>query len=172
MARNVEIKARVDDIDSLESKVVGIADGKPIEIIQDDTFFRCSSGRLKVRSFSDAEGELIFYQRVDESGPRESFYLVSKTTEPAKLREVLSQAYGIGGRVLKRRMLYFKGRTRIHVDRVEELGSFLELEVVLIDDESSENGIEEAKAILSELDINDDQLIEGAYVDLLHKIDS
>lgn len=169
MSRNVEIKARIDNIENLECKIEGIADGKPAEIIQDDTFFRCANGRLKLRTFSNGSGELIFYKRADESGPKECFYLISKTPEPETLRKTLDLAYGAAGRVQKRRMLYFIGRTRIHLDRVEGLGDFLELEVVLADGESSKDGVDEAKTILCRLGVNDSQLIEGAYVDLLQQ---
>ena len=172
MPRNVEIKARIENIEDLENRVVGISDGEPIEIVQDDTFFKCVNGRLKLRSFSEDQGELIFYKRADDSGPKECFYLISKTSEPSNLRESLNLAYGEAGRVQKRRILYFIGRTRVHLDRVKGLGNFLELEVVLNDNESSEDGIEEAKTILCQLEIKDTQLVEGAYVDLLYQIDA
>ncbi len=172
MPRNVEIKARIENIKDLEDKVVDIADGEPTEIIQDDTFFNCINGRLKLRTFSEDRGELIFYKRADESGPKECFYLISKTSEPSTLREALNLAYGAAGRVQKRRMVYLVGRTRIHLDRVKGLGNFLELEVVLEDSETSEDGVEEAKAILSRLGVKDAQLTEGAYVDLLYQNDA
>lgn len=172
MARNVEIKAYIADLDELEIEVARIADGEAIEIHQDDTFFNCSNGRLKLRAFGDGKGELIFYQRANQSGPRQSFYLISATPEPDKLRELLSLAYGTGGRVIKQRRLYFTGRTRIHLDRVRDLGSFLELEVVLKEKENAESGIEEARSVLSRLGVNHDQLIEGAYVDLIQNGDA
>ena len=171
MSRNIEIKARIENIEDLENKVVAIADEGPTEIIQDDTFFKCGNGRLKLRTLSKAKGELIFYKRADGSGPKESFYLKSETPEPSILRESLTLAYGSAGRVQKRRLLYFKGRTRIHVDRVKGLGNFLELEVVLDDDETNERGIEEARLLLSQLGVEDSQLVETAYVDLLRRAD-
>ncbi len=167
MSRNIEIKARVGNIEDLENKLVEIADDGPTEIIQDDTFFKCGNGRLKLRTFSKTKGELIFYKRADGPGPKESFYLKSETPEPLVLRESLILAYGAAGRVQKRRLLYFKGRTRIHVDRVKGLGNFLELEVVLDDNETKERGFEEAKLLLSQLGIGDSQMVETAYVDLL-----
>jgi len=172
MPRNVEIKARIENAQDLESKVKGIADSEPTEIIQDDTFFECANGRLKLRAFSEGRGELIFYKRADESGPKECFYLISKTTEPLTLREALSLAYGTKGRVQKRRILYLVGRTRIHLDSVKGLGNYLELEVVLDDDESTEDGIEEAKSILCQLGVDETHLVEGAYVDLLNQTDA
>ena len=167
MARNVEIKARVESIDSILPKVAALADRGPIEIAQDDTFFPCAGGRLKLRAYSAEEGELIFYRREDRKGPKESFYLVAPVQNPDMLREALTQAYGQAGRIRKGRILYLKGRTRIHLDRIEGLGDFLELEVVLAEGERSENGQAVAREIMAALDIQPDQLVEGAYIDLL-----
>jgi predicted adenylyl cyclase CyaB len=122
---------------------------------------------LKLRAFSPASGELIFYRRNDLAGPKESFYLISPTTSPDILRESLSLAYGQAGRVRKKRTLFLVGRTRIHLDRVEVLGDFLELEVVLKDGEGAERGEVIAEDLMEKLGILPDQLIEGAYVDLL-----
>ncbi|MBN2317472.1 MAG: class IV adenylate cyclase [Acidobacteria bacterium] len=167
MARNIEIKARIESVESVFPKAAELADEGPIEIIQDDTFFPCENGRLKLRAFSRNEGELIFYRRADRKGPKESFYLVSPTNSPETLRESLSLAYGRAGRVRKKRTLFLAGRTRIHLDRVEGLGDFLELEVVLEEGESVESGEAEARELMKKLGIGPDQLIEGAYVDLL-----
>ena len=167
MARNVEIKARIASIEALEPKAAAIADAGPVEIAQDDTFFRCAQGRLKLRAFSDAEGELIFYRRADQAGPKESFYLRTPTADPGTLREVLTLACGRAGRVRKQRRLYTTGRTRIHLDRVDGLGDFLELEVVLEDGEALEAGLREARTLMARLGIEAGQLVEAAYVDLL-----
>ncbi len=166
MPRNVEIKARIESVDALLPRVLAIADSGPSVIFQDDTFFSCPNGRLKLRAFSETDGELIFYQRPDSAGPKESFYVISPTASPNALREVLSLAYGQCGRVRKHRTLFMVGRTRIHLDEVEELGHFLELEVVLSDGESAKDGVAVAHALLARLGISPPQLIKGAYVDL------
>jgi predicted adenylyl cyclase CyaB len=167
MARNVEIKARIESVDTLLPRVKAIADSGPTEILQDDTFFSCPNGRLKLRAFSKTSGELIFYQRPDVAGPKESFYVISPTALPDTLRETLSLAYGAWGHVRKHRTLFLAGRTRIHLDRVDDLGDFLELEVVLAEGESTETGMGIARELLATLGISSQQLIEGAYVDLL-----
>ena len=167
MARNVEIKARIKSIESILPKVAAIADKGPVEINQDDTFFACRNGRLKLRVVSPGQGELIFYRRSDQTGPKESFYLVYPTTAPDVLRESLSLAYGEVGRVRKKRTLFHMGRTRIHLDRVENLGTFLELEVVLTEEEEVQIGAAIAQDLIAKLGILPDQLIDGAYVDLI-----
>lgn len=167
MARNVEIKAYIDSIAAVLPKALMVATAAPVEIQQDDTFFQCANGRLKLRAFDAQRGELIFYSRANQAGPKESFYLISTTTQPQQLREVLAAAHGVVGRVIKHRTLVIAGRTRIHLDRVENLGEFLELEVVLEDGETSEAGMKEAYALMQQLGVGEEQLIEGAYVDLL-----
>ena len=168
MARNIEIKARVADLAALAASVAQIADGGPHEIFQDDTFFSCAAGRLKLRDFGNGTGELIYYRRPDQSGPKESYYLISPTSSPANLRETLTLANGITGRVIKRRTLYLIGRTRVHLDRVEDLGTFMELEVVMTDEQSVESATGIAQELMRRLDIDAASLVEGAYVDLLN----
>ena len=167
MARNIEIKARIDNTEEIALKVAGMADEGPIEIFQDDTFFACPNGRLKLRTFSATEGELIFYQRPDHADPKESVYFLSPITAPDKMRELLTQGYGQTGRVRKHRTLFLIGRTRVHLDKVEGLGDFMELEVVLAEKEPNESGVLVANELLCKLGIPPDNLIEGAYVDLL-----
>ena len=167
MARNIEIKARIQSIETLTPLVAALADRGPIEIVQDDTFFRCESGRLKLRAFSREEGELIFYRRANQQGPKESFYLRSPTSDPDTLRESLSLAYGEVGRVRKHRTLFIVGRTRVHLDDVEGLGQFMELEVVLGEGEDVEVGVLEAHSLMTRLQIQPSQLIDAAYIDLL-----
>jgi predicted adenylyl cyclase CyaB len=169
MPRNIEIKAQLDSIDSLEPSVAALADGGPAAMQQDDTFFACPNGRLKLRELSDKQGQLIFYQRPDKSGPKESFYVIAPTEEPAKLREALTLAYGQNGRVRKHRKVYMVGNTRVHLDRVEGLGDFLEFEVVLADSDTPEAGMVIADDLLDRLNIPRSALVEGAYVDLIER---
>src|SRR5262245_48049561 len=166
MARNIEIKARIESVEAMAGRVAPVATQGPIEIVQDDSFFACARGRLKLRTLSPGEGQLIFYQREDRAGPKESFFVIAPTSAPDALREVLSLAYGQTGRVRKHRTLYLVGRTRVYLDRIETLGHFLELEVVLADGESAQAGVEEAHRLMAALGIAPSQLVEGAYVDL------
>jgi predicted adenylyl cyclase CyaB len=167
MPRNVEIKAKIDSVNSIAHLVEPIASEGPILIAQDDTFFWCESGRMKLRMFSKNKGELIYYQRANETGPKESFYIRTLTEDPLGLTETLKLAYGVMGRVVKHRILYRVGRTRIHLDTVEGLGQYLELEVVLNESDSIAAGVDDAQDLLSKLGVQRSQLIDRAYVDLL-----
>jgi predicted adenylyl cyclase CyaB len=172
MARNVEIKARVPDMAALRERVEALADSGPQFISQDDSFFACAQGRLKLRVFADGSGELIAYERPDTTGPKTSDYLITPVPEPDRLRETLARALGLIGRVIKQRTLFLAGATRIHLDHVEGLGDHLELEVVLRDGQSGEDGERVAHDLLQRLGVAPDQLIAGAYIDLLRSKDS
>lgn len=169
MARNVEIKARIDSIESVLPLALELASGPPERIAQDDTFFACAIGRLKLRVFADGRGELIAYERPDASGPKTSDYAITPVDDPDSLRATLARALGISGRVIKQRTLVPVGRTRVHLDRVDGLGDFMELEVVLGDGESADAGIAVAHELLRALRVDAGQLVSGAYVDLLRE---
>lgn len=167
MPRNVEIKARIVSVDALRTAAAALADSEPTRIDQDDTFFACAIGRLKLRDFGDGRGELIAYRRADEAGPKTSTYVRTPTDDPAGLRDALTRALGAIGRVRKRRILYLAGRARIHLDQVDRLGAFVELEVVLADDEPEAQGVAEARRLMGALGIDRLACVEGAYLDLL-----
>jgi predicted adenylyl cyclase CyaB len=167
MARNMEIKARLADRKAVETAAAALANGPATCLRQDDTFFLCPTGRLKLREFAAGRGELIFYQRPDASGPKASQYDIAPTDAPAALRRVLEQALGAAGRVRKERTLYVIGRARVHLDRVEGLGEFVELEVVLAEGEAEASGLAEARRLMAALCIDETALVAEAYVDLL-----
>lgn len=167
MARNIEIKARIEDMADLTRTIAALVSESPVETVQDDTFFPCDAGRLKLRSLVDGTGKLIFYRRANALGPKESWYTVSETHQADTLRETLTHAYGQVGRVRKLRTLYLVGRTRVHLDIVEGLGHFLELEVVLAEHESLHAGVREAHDLMEQLGVKPEQLVDGAYLDLL-----
>ena len=167
MPANVEIKARLHDRGSMLEKIATLTTAPPVVLEQQDTFFRCSRGRLKLRSFPDGSGELIFYQRPDTAGSRESHYEMSRTSDAATLQTVLAAALGARQTVTKRRLLFHVGQTRIHVDAVAGLGDFLELEVVLAPGQPPSEGHRIAAGLMVELGIRPGDLLETAYADML-----
>jgi predicted adenylyl cyclase CyaB len=170
MKRNVEIKAKVTELAAVREIVAGLADSGPMELEQEDTFFACPRGRLKLRRFADgSQAELIYYERPEGSGPKESRYLVRPTADPEGLKDVLSAALDIRGVVRKQRTVYLVGQTRVHLDRVEGLGEFVELEVVLQPQQNSSDGVAIARELMAKLGISQSQLIDGAYLDLLEQ---
>ena len=167
MPRNIEIKARIASVDALLPQARALADTQPVLIEQDDSFFHVPQGRLKLRQFADGSGELIHYLRPDAADAKASDYVRVPAPDPAALREALARGCGLVGRVRKTRWLLLAGQTRIHLDRVEGLGDFMELEVVLRDGQTDAEGVAIAEALMHDLGLAQAERLAGAYLDLL-----
>src|SRR5688500_1732547 len=131
MPRNIEVKFRDVDLDDIRARALANHASDRGELRQVDTFFRCATGRLKLRDFGTGRGELIAYSRPDATAARASDYHIAPTSDPAALAETLRIACGVTGRVAKRRNLLLWRNVRIHLDHVEDLGAFCELESVI-----------------------------------------
>ena len=169
MPANIEIKARVCDFERLQRAAAQLSEAPCQVIPQVDTFFNCPHGRIKLRELSTNHAQLIFYQRADITGPKHSEYQIFETGDPAGLKSILTAAYGVRGVVAKTRYLYMVGQTRIHLDVVEGLGIFLELEVVLQPGQADAEGQRIAHQLMPQLGIEDADLIDAAYMDLVEK---
>ncbi|KAG9331405.1 hypothetical protein JZ751_019295 [Albula glossodonta] len=167
MPSNVEIKAAVRNLQLLTQRAKELSKSTGTLIRQHDTFFNVQKGRLKLRNLMDGTGQLIFYERPDVDGPKLSNYSISLTSDPDGLTRVLSDALGVKGSVKKERSLYLVGQTRVHVDTVEGLGHFMELEVVMQEGQTAEEGEAIAQQLMEDLGVKKEDLIVGAYMDLL-----
>jgi adenylate cyclase class IV len=168
MPRNVEVKIRVDDLAAIRARALALGAEDRGLLGQVDTYFGTpgAGARLKLREHRPGRSELIAYLRPDAAGFRTSDFHVVPVDDPARLREALSHALGVVRQVAKTRHLLLLGRTRIHLDRVEGLGDFLELEVVLKEDDAVTGGELEAEEILARLALGARPRIAGSYVDL------
>ena len=166
-ACNIEIKARLADFESFKRRAAALSAGPAEMIPQVDTFFHTPRGRLKLRLLAPQRAQLVFYERADMHGPKRSDYHIHETDDPENLKTVLALALGVRGVVIKIRYLYLVGQTRIHLDDVEGLGQFMELEVVLRPGQSDAEGHAIAEDLMEKLGIEKDDLLEGAYMDLL-----
>ena len=169
MSRNIEIKAHARNFEAQKEAARELSTCEPEIIVQEDIFFKVNHGRLKLRVLSSDCAELIFYTRADQQGPKLSNYEISITNDPKGMKSILESAYGIRATVTKSRLLFMKGRTRIYFDDVESLGKFIELEVVLSEDDDLSEGQNEAAELMESLGIENAHLIECAYVDLLDR---
>jgi predicted adenylyl cyclase CyaB len=165
--RNIEIKAVLRDRARAKAWALERAGSGPEVLEQEDIFFNCEGARLKLRILGPTRGELIRYERTDAAEVRLSRYEIARTEDPQVLREILTKALGVVGVVKKTRLLYLVGQTRVHLDCVEGLGDFLELEVVLRPDQSEEDGKAIAEGMLADLGLGRNDCLAEAYVDML-----
>jgi len=165
---NIEIKYRLAGPEKTERFLQQHSDIESIWIkSQKDSYYNCYAGRLKLREETGSAGQLICYLRPDANESRISQYEIFSTQTPDSLNTVLAQSLGLKVVVQKVRQLFLYRNVRIHLDRVERLGSFLELESVV----SKETNREAAEANLREIQKMLDGLLSEpvpvSYADLL-----
>jgi homotetrameric cytidine deaminase len=169
--RNVELKARDPDPARTLERALSLGAEQIGEIRQRDTYFAAARGRLKLRE-QETDGpplfdELIEYSRPDSTDARTSTYRRVPVADAAPLRDALDAAYGTVATVTKRRRLLLWEGVRIHLDEVEGLGSFLELEAVADQDSDLGAEHEQVERLRGELGVEDANLVATSYADLV-----
>jgi homotetrameric cytidine deaminase len=165
---NLEIKARDADPSATAARcrALGASDEGVLE--QRDTYFAGRHGRLKLRAQDGAGAELIAYRRPDNAEAEESAFIRAPAADPGLLLEALDAALGVTVVVVKQRRLFMWENVRIHLDDVEGLGTFIELEAMVGPGlNSAADAAEKVARLRSELAIADDALVAAGYSDLL-----
>ena len=167
--RNLELKARCADLAAAEASARGLGATAGGTLHQLDTYFVTPMGRLKLRQINRGGGELIYYERAEDHAVRWSNYYTAPVADCAALRDVLGRAYHVRLEVEKARVLYLYRGARIHLDRVEQLGTFLEFEAPVATEGNADR--ERARQIMEELmaafGIGPADSIQASYADLL-----
>jgi adenylate cyclase, class 2 len=167
-SENIELKAADPDPAASERacRALGAVDGGLL--VQRDTYFAVARGLLKLREDVTAgSAELIFYLRAREDGTRASSYWRAPASDPPAWRDLLGAAHGVSGIVSKRRRLYLHRNVRIHLDDVEGLGCFVELESVLqVPGEESESEARALAEAIAALGLTGRETVAGGYLEL------
>lgn len=165
---NIELKARCEDVDRAREVLRSHA-GEFVGVDhQVDTYYECNSGRLKLR-IGDIERALIFHRRPDEALPHASeVSVVDLGAEAESLGALLTDATGVAVVVDKRREIYLSENVKLHLDEVEGLGAFLEIEARDLEGVVGEGRLrEQCEEWMTLLGIAPDHLVAGSYSDLL-----
>lgn len=165
--RNYEFKARAADLHSLEQKLLEL---HPVYIGEDhqiDTYFNVPKGRLKLRE-GNIENALIYYERPDTSNAKPSDIILYKHIPETSLKEILVRTNGIRVVVDKRRKIYFIENVKFHFDKVNELGTFVEVEAI---DENGQRAMEkleeQCKRYFTFFDLKESDYVNKSYSDLI-----
>lgn len=164
---NVEIKARCLHPENIRAYLhQHQAEFKGVDE-QTDTYFNVNKGRLKLRE-GNIENNLIYYERNNQAGPKDSHFQLVKIEDAKGLKEVLTKANGIKTIVHKSREIYFINNVKFHLDEVPGLGHFVEIEAGnLYGDFSKEHLREQCNYYLKEFAISETDLLELSYSDML-----
>lgn len=163
--RNIEVKLRAGDHRELRRRALAMGASDAGVLEQVDHFYVTPAGlRLKLRIVAGA-GELIAYRRGDAAAVRGSDYQIVRSEDPDTLHALLCHAPGHRLTVRKRRHLLLWRSTRIHLDDVERLGGFVELETVVTGDDAAAGA--ELAEVRTALGLDTAEIEPLAYADLL-----
>jgi predicted adenylyl cyclase CyaB len=163
--QNLEAKFRLHDLPQARERAVAIGYTQRSVLRQRDTFFRCPSGKLKLRE-EDGRAMLILYGRRAADALQLSTYEIVEIVDPEKTRATLAAALGVIAEVRKERTLLMRANVRLHLDRVEALGEFGEIEAVIADGSDPERSRTAVDEILAALQISRESLIDVSYFEL------
>ena len=165
--RNVEQKFRCDDLHTAHARAVAAGAAPAAVLIQRDVYFAAPRGRLKLRSImadAGARHELIAYDRPDADAARASAYHLVPVADAPAMEAALGAALGVRGVVTKRRTLLLAGNLRIHLDEVDGLGDFVELEALLGESATPEAGVVQVARWRDLLGLTEQ--VPDSYIDL------
>ncbi|MGZ8517370.1 MAG: class IV adenylate cyclase [Chitinophagaceae bacterium] len=164
---NVEIKARCNNPDRIRNYLVTNNAGFKGVDEQVDTYFNVPNGRLKLRE-GNIENNLIYYERINQAGPKNSHFHLVKIEDAKALKEVLIKSIGVKVVVIKRREIYYINNVKFHIDEVPGLGSFVEIEAGNIQaDLTREQLKEQCDFYITEFDIRPGDFVGVSYSDML-----
>jgi len=162
----VELKARYEDLGKARALLSGATSLGTV--VQLDTYFSLGERRLKLRSIDGTkEGQLVYYERPDASGVKESRVLLASVSDAAAVREMLTRVLPVKAEVRKTREMYRFQGVQVHLDTVAGLGKFLEFEKILADDSEREEGQKTLEALSRYFQIPEEDRMASSYSDLL-----
>jgi predicted adenylyl cyclase CyaB len=167
LRRNIELKAHYADLDHGRAVARNLGATSQGILKQTDTYFKVASGRLKLREIEAAGNELIWYHRSNAAAARSSDYTLYPIPDPATFKAMMAGALGVLCVVRKRRDLYLWKNVRIHLDEVDDLGSFIEFEAVLSGSETERDAYDRLVLLKDQFQITDADRIDSSYSDLL-----
>ncbi len=164
---NIEIKAKSNNQDEIREILKSrSADFKGVDH-QIDTYFNVSIGRLKLRE-GKIENHLIHYQRENKEGPKQSDVTLFKFDPKSSLKEILTKSLGVLVVVDKKREIYVIDNVKFHIDEVENLGTFIEIEAIDKDGNIGKDKLlKQCQFFLDLFKVSQDDLVSVSYGDLL-----
>jgi predicted adenylyl cyclase CyaB len=168
---NIEIKARTGQQVFIREYLRKAGADFTGTDVQTDTYFVVPNGRLKLRQ-GKIENNLIWHERADQEGPRQSNFSLMSVQDGEGLKAMLEKALGIKVTVTKTREIYYIGNIKFHIDTLEGLGHFVEIEAGnKLADVPVEKLQEQCQFYMQEFGIRKEDLLANSYSDMLLGLD-
>ena len=170
MPKNYEIKFPVENYNQIKKKALSLR-GKfqsqnQYAEAQKDYYYKVKTARLKLRIINNNFGSLIYYDRAEEDSKRISEYLLVRTKDHNEMKEILDNLFEELIVVSKKREVFIYDNVRIHLDKVKNLGVFLEFEIIF---SSLEKAKKQMKYMIDHFGLDENQFIKTSYSDMLLK---
>ena len=163
--QNIEIKARYEKHEYAEKVLEEKGARKEGLDMQKDTYFNVKNGRLKIRE-GKIENSLVYYQREDKEDPKTSDVSICDLENPEEVKRVLKNCLGVKVIVEKEREIHWLENVKVHLDRVENLGKFIEFELMK-DKKGSYDTEEDLENLMDEFEVDRSRLIDKSYSDMV-----
>lgn len=168
LRKNIEIKARIADLAAARSTAERVATSRLGILEQTDTYFKCQTGRLKLREILGQPSELIWYRRPDETGARKCEFGLIEVDDPEAVKLDLGKLLGLWKVVKKSREVFLYHNVRIHLDNVDCLGTFLEFEAIVDQENDEQAGARRLGFLCDQFGLSASDFIAGSYSDMLN----
>lgn len=164
--RLLELKARYEDLGKARALLQGAEHVGTFR--QVDTYFSLGERRLKLRTFEgQADGQLVYYERPDQGGVKESRVLLAALPDGRAVLEILRRAFPVKAEIRKTREVYRLQGVQVHLDVVQGLGRYLEFEQTVTDDTDLEEGRKRLEELRGYFQIPEEDVMASSYSDLL-----
>lgn len=170
MRTNLEVKTPIENYAGLKKKTKQL--GEKFKRIsyhrekQKDIYYDIKNGRLKLRIINEKSGSLIYYNRSSRTRKRVSNYIISVTKDFNELHDIMKRFHGVKITVEKTREIFVYDNIRIHLDKVKNLGNFLEFEVIF---DNLNKAKQQLKYLIEYYKLNENNFIKESYSDMLLK---
>lgn len=162
----VELKARYEDLGKARALLTGAEYVGRFR--QTDTYFSLGDRRLKLRAVEgNREGQLVYYERPDEGGVKESLVLLADLPDAAAVLDILRRTFPVQAEVRKTREIYRLEGVQIHLDSVDGLGKFIEFEKAVSGEAERDAGRSQLESLSRYFQIDPEDLMASSYSDLL-----
>ena len=164
---NIEIKARTQSPEAIRKILNKLGAEFKGTDLQTDTYFNVPKGRLKLRS-GNIENTLIYYERLNTAGPKSSHFNLVPVADTLAMKALLLNSLGLKVEVVKQREIFFIGNVKFHLDTLEKLGTFVEIEAsnkyaAL----STEALSEQCNFYIQQFGIRPEDMLSHSYSDML-----
>lgn len=165
MPVNLEFKAIYPDLKKAEQIARSLTRRPRVILHQIDSYFEITKGRLKIRELDQHHSELIYYERVNRKGSKFSDFVVVPLRSPSAGKYLCNKLFRKSIVVRKKRIVYLFQNSRIHIDDVQDLGQFVEFEVLVKKGRAQARAL--MKRLIGQFEVLPHHVVEGSYSDLL-----